>query len=295
MVAMVVVPAVSLNNGVAMPQLGFGVFRVPEDDTVAAVLGAIESGYRSIDTASLYGNEAAVGRAVRSCGGPRGELFVTTKLWNDDQGHRSTLDAFDRSLARLGLDYVDLYLIHWPVPARGAYLDTWRAFELIYASGRARAIGVSNFQPWHLQPILDGCGVVPAVNQVELHPALQQDAVRGFDRAHGIATEAWSPLAKGDVLADPVITALAAKYGRTPAQIVLRWHIELGNVVVPKSVTPSRIRENIDIFDFALTAEDMAGIRALDRGARTGPDPDGGTKPAGFASSGGTWVSGPGD
>jgi diketogulonate reductase-like aldo/keto reductase len=288
---MVDVPTVRLNNGVEMPQVGFGVFRVPEDATVSAVLSAIEAGYRSVDTAALYGNESAVGRAVASCGLPRAELFVTTKLWNDDQGYRSTLDAFDASLSRLGVDYVDLYLIHWPVPAKGTYLDTWRAFEEIYASGRVRAIGVSNFQPWHLQPILDRYEVVPAVNQVELHPALQQDEVRTFDRSHGIITEAWSPLAQGGVLADPLIARLADRYRKRPAQIVLRWHVELGNVVVPKSVTPSRIRENIDIFDFALTAEDVAAFRSLDRGARTGPDPDGGERPAGFSSAGGRWVS----
>jgi diketogulonate reductase-like aldo/keto reductase len=285
------VPAVTLNNGVTMPQIGFGVFRVPEGETMSAVLSAIEAGYRGIDTASLYGNETAVGRAIARCGVPREHLFITTKLWNDDQGYDSTFRAFDGSLRRLGLDYVDLYLIHWPVPAKSAYLDTWQAFEQIQASGRARAIGVSNFQPWHLQPLLDRHGIVPAVNQVELHPAFQQEQVRAFDRAHGIVTEAWSPLAQGDVLADPMITALSRRYGKTPAQIVLRWHIELGNVVIPKSVTPSRIRENIDIFDFSLAAEDMAMFRTLDRGTRTGPDPDGGEKPAGFSSTGGRWAA----
>ena len=283
------VPAVTLNNGVTMPQIGFGVFRVPEAETIPAVLSAIEAG--GIDTASLYGNETAVGRAVARCGLPREQLFITTKLWNDDQGYESTSRAFDGSLLRLGLDYVDLYLIHWPVPAKSAYLDTWQAFEEICASGRARAIGVSNFQPWHLQPLLDRRGIVPAVNQVELHPRFQQEQVRAFDRAHGIVTEAWSPLAQGDILADPVITALSRRYGKTPAQIVLRWHIELGNVVIPKSVTPARIRENIDIFDFSLAAGDMAMLRALDRGTRTGPDPDGGEKPAGFSSTGGRWVT----
>ena len=287
----VAIPVVRLNNGAEMPQLGLGVFRMSEDETVSAVLAAIEAGYRGIDTASLYGNEAGVGRAVASCGLPRADLFVTTKLWNDDQGYRSTFDAFDRSLERLGLDHVDLYLIHWPVPAKAAYLDTWRAFEEIYASGRARAIGVSNFQPWHLQPLLDRCSVVPAVNQVELHPALQQEEVRTFDHEHGIATEAWSPLAQGEVLADPLVVELARRYRKTPAQIVLRWHVELGNVVIPKSVTPSRIRENIGIFDFGLTADDLVAFRSLDRGTRTGPDPDGGAKPAGFSSAGGRWVS----
>jgi diketogulonate reductase-like aldo/keto reductase len=285
------VPEVTLNNGIKMPQIGFGVFRVPEGETTPAVLSAIEAGYRGIDTASLYGNEAAVGEAVAQCGLPREQLFITTKLWNDDQGYESAFRAFEQSLRRLGLDYVDLYLIHWPVPAKSAYLDTWQAFEEIYASGRARAIGVSNFQPWHLQPVLDRRGIEPAVNQVELHPAFRQDQVRAFDRAHGIVTEAWSPLAQGDILADPVITTLSRGYGKTPAQIVLRWHIELGNVVIPKSVRPSRIRENIDIFDFSLAADDMQAIRALDRGARTGPDPDGGEKPAGFSSTGGRWIA----
>jgi len=291
----IVVPTVRLNNGVEIPQIGFGVFRVPDDETESAVLAAIEAGYRSIDTAALYGNEVGVGGAIASCGLPRADLFVTTKLWNDDQGYRSTLEAFDKSLANLGLNYVDLYLIHWPVPAKGAYMETWRAFEEIYASGRVRAIGVSNFQPWHLQPVLDRYQVVPAVNQVELHPGLQQEQVRAFDRAHGIITEAWSPLARGDVLKDPVITELSRRYGKTSAQIVLRWHIELGNVVIPKSVTTSRIRENIDIFDFTLTADDLVAIGGLERGARTGPDPDGGAKPAGFSSAGGRWVSDTGD
>jgi diketogulonate reductase-like aldo/keto reductase len=282
---------VTLNNGITMPQIGFGVFRVRPSETTPAVLAAIEAGYRSIDTASLYGNESAVGAAIARCGVPRDQLFITTKLWNDDQGYQSAFHAFDGSLRRLGVDYVDLYLIHWPVPAKRAYLDTWQAFEQIYASGRARAIGVSNFQPWHLQPLLDRGGIVPAVNQVELHPAFQQEQVRAFGRAHGIVTEAWSPLSQGDILADPVITELSRRYGKTPAQIVLRWHIELGNVVIPKSIRPSRIRENIEIFDFSLTAEDVAAVHALDRGVRTGPDPDGGEKPAGFSSSGGRWVA----
>jgi diketogulonate reductase-like aldo/keto reductase len=265
---------VRLNNGIEIPQLGFGVFRIPEDETVETVLSAIETGYRSIDTASLYGNERGVGRAVTSCGVAREELFITTKLWNDDHGYESALRAFDESLARLGLEYVDLYLIHWPVPAKGSYIDTWRALERLYAEGRARAIGVSNFQPWHLRPLLDETDIVPAVNQVELHPQLQQDELRKVNQSHGIVTEAWSPLAKGGILAHPVLTSLAGKYEKTPAQIVLRWHVELGNVVIPKSATTSRIKENIDVFDFTLADEDLDAIRALESGTRTGPDPD---------------------
>ena len=194
----------------------------------------------------------------------------------------------------LGLDYVDLYLIHWPLPAKSAYLETWKALEEIYASGRARAIGVSNFQPWHLQPLLDQHKIVPAVNQVELHRVSSRSGWLAFDRAHGIVTEAWSPLAQGDILADPMITALSRRYGKTPAQVVLRWHIELGNVVIPKSVTPSRIKENINIFGFTLVADDLAALRTLDRGARTGPDPDGGERPSGFSSAAGRWVPGAG-
>ncbi|MGI5254953.1 aldo/keto reductase [Actinacidiphila glaucinigra] len=267
-------PDITLNNGVTMPQLGFGVFQVPDADTAAAVTAALENGYRSIDTAAIYGNEAGVGQALAASGVARDELFVTTKLWNGDQGYDSTLAAFDASLAKLGLDHVDLYLIHWPTPARDTYLDTWRAFEKIHAEGRARAIGVSNFQPAHLQRIIDNSDVVPAVNQVELHPQLQQAELRAFHARHGIATEAWSPLAQGAVLSDPVVTGIADRLGRTPAQVILRWHLQLGNVVIPKSVTPERIRQNIDVFDFALSDADIAAITALDSGTRIGPDPD---------------------
>ncbi|MDX2701546.1 aldo/keto reductase [Streptomyces sp. PA03-6a] len=267
-------PDITLNNGVTMPQLGFGVFQVPDADTAAAVTSALESGYRSIDTAAIYGNEAGVGQALAASGIARDELFVTTKLWNGDQGYDNTLAAFDASLAKLGLDHVDLYLIHWPAPARDTYLDTWRAFEKIHAEGRARAIGVSNFQPAHLQRLIDNSDVVPAVNQVELHPQLQQAELRAFHARHGIATEAWSPLAQGAVLKDPVITGIAGRLGRTPAQVILRWHLQLGNVVIPKSVTPERIRENLDVFDFALSDADVAAITALDNGTRIGPDPD---------------------
>ncbi|MFI9582256.1 aldo/keto reductase [Streptomyces sp. NPDC052236] len=268
------VPHIILNNGVTMPQLGFGVFQVPDDQTADVVTSAIEAGYRSIDTAAAYGNEAGVGRAVASSGLARDELFVTTKLWNSDQGYDSTLTAFDASLSKLGLDYVDLYLIHWPTPARGKYLDTWRAFEKLLADGRTRAIGVSNFQPAHLQRLLDNSGIVPAVNQVELHPSLQQQELRTFHARHDIATEAWSPLAQGAVLKDDTITTIAERHGKTPAQIVLRWHLQIGNIVIPKSSTPARIRENIDVFDFELTDDDIRAITTLDRDTRMGPDPD---------------------
>lgn len=269
------VPVLELNNGIEMPQLGFGVFQVPDDETTAAVKAALEAGYRSIDTAAIYGNEAGVGKALAESGIPRDELFITTKLWNSEQGYDSTLRAFDESTRKLGLEQLDLYLIHWPTPQRDKYLDTWRAFEKLQADGRVRAIGVSNFQPEHLERLLGSAQVVPAVNQVELHPYLQQAEVRAFDEKHGIATEAWSPLAKGgSLLGEPAIGDLAVKYGRTPAQIVLRWHLQLGNVVIPKSVTPSRIAENFDVFGFTLAEEEIEALTSLDRGERTGPDPD---------------------
>ncbi|MEU7073245.1 aldo/keto reductase [Streptomyces narbonensis] len=268
------VPTVKLNNGVEIPQLGFGVFQVPDDETAAAVTTALETGYRSIDTAAIYGNETGVGRALAASGLPREELFVTTKLWNADQGYDATLRAFDAGLAKLGLDYVDLYLIHWPTPARDLYRDSWRALERLAEEGRIRAAGVSNFQPGHLARLTDGAKLVPAVNQVELHPGLQQAELRAFHAEHGIATEAWSPLAQGAVLDDRVIGDLAARHGKSPAQVVLRWHLQLGNIVIPKSVTPTRIRENLDVFDFALTDEEMGAVAALDRDLRTGPHPD---------------------
>ncbi|MDX3187868.1 aldo/keto reductase [Streptomyces sp. MN03-5084-2B] len=269
------VPVIELTNGVRMPQLGYGVFQVPDDETATAVKAALEAGYRSIDTAAVYGNEKGVGQAIAESGIARDELFVTTKLWNSAQGYDSTLKAFDESMAKLGLEQLDLYLIHWPTPARDKYLDTWKAFEKLHADGRVRAIGVSNFQPAHLERLLDAADVAPAVNQVELHPYLQQRELREFDAKHGIATEAWSPLAKGgSLLGDPVVAELAVKHSRTPAQIVLRWHLQLGNVVIPKSVTPSRIEENFDLFEFTLTEEEMESLTPLDRGERTGPDPD---------------------
>ncbi|CAL9608321.1 aldo/keto reductase [Streptomyces sp. enrichment culture] len=268
------VPSLTLNNGVAMPQLGFGVWQVPDAEAADAVGTALEAGYRSIDTAAVYENERGTGQAVKASGLPREDLFVTTKLWNTEQGYDSTLRAFDASLERLGLDYVDLYLIHWPAPARDAYVDTYRAFEKILADGRARSIGVSNFLPEHLERLMDATSVVPAVNQIELHPQLAQAESRAFHERHGIATEAWSPLGQGRGLLEvPAVAAVARKHGRTPAQVVLRWHLQLGNVVIPKSVTPSRIRENIEVFDFELDGEDMAAFAALDEGRRLGPDP----------------------
>ncbi|MER6194158.1 aldo/keto reductase [Streptomyces cyaneofuscatus] len=268
------VPSITLNNGLEMPQLGFGVWQVPDDEAAKAVAKAIESGYRSIDTAAIYKNEKGTGRAIAASGVPRDELFVTTKLWNSEQGHDSTLRAFDASLDKLGLDYVDLYLIHWPVPAKDAYTDTYRAFEKIYADGRAKAIGVSNFHPEHLKRLLDETSVVPVLNQIELHPQFQQAEARAFHAEHGIATEAWSPLGQGKGLLEvPTVVAIAQKHGRTPAQAVLRWHLQTGNIVIPKSVTPSRIEENLDVFGFELDADDLAAFAALDEGKRLGPDP----------------------
>jgi 2,5-diketo-D-gluconate reductase A len=286
------VPDVRLSNGVKIPQLGYGVFRIPNDATVQAVRTAIECGYRSIDTASLYGNEVGVGEALATCGVPRENLFVTTKLWNDDQGYESTFRAFEASLRRLRLDYVDLYLIHWPKPAEDRYVETWRAFGKLHADGRVRAIGVSNFQVAHLQRLLDETDVVPAVNQVELHPDLQQAPLRRFHARHDIVTEAWSPLGEGRAFGHPVVVELARRHGRSPAQIVLRWHVQLGNVVIPKSTTLSRIRENIAVFDFSLSGAEMAALGGLETGTRLGPDPDNhDTRPRrGFSSAGGRWV-----
>ncbi|OKH93685.1 aldo/keto reductase [Streptomyces uncialis] len=268
------VPPIILNNGVEMPQLGFGVWQVPDDEAEQAVGTALAAGYRSVDTAAIYGNEEGTGRALAASGIPREDLFVTTKLWNTDQGYDAALRAFDASLAKLGLDHVDLYLIHWPAPALGKAGDTYKAFEKIHADGRARAIGVSNFLPEHLERLLDATSVIPSVNQIELHPRLQQRAAREFHAEQGIATEAWSPLGQGKGLLEvPAIVAIAQKHGRTPAQVVLRWHIQLGNVVIPKSVTPTRITENIDVYGFELDTEDMAAIRALNEDRRLGPDP----------------------
>lgn len=271
---MTAVPTIRLNNGVEIPQLGFGVFKVPPEQTEDVTRTALEIGYRHIDTAQMYGNEAGVGRAVRAAGLDRDEVFVTSKLNNPNHARDDALRSFDGTLAELGFDHVDLFLIHWPLPEVGDFVDTWHAMEEIYRSGRARAIGVSNFQPHHLRRLLSAAEVVPAVNQVEVHPYLIQDEVRAFNAEHGIVTEAWAPIARGRVLVDQVITTIAKRLERTPAQVTLRWAVQRGDVVFPKSVTPSRIEENFRLFDFELTDDDMAEVTALDRHERTGPDPD---------------------
>ena len=267
------VTTLTLNNGIEMPQLGFGVFQVPNDETQRAVEAALAAGYRSIDTAAIYGNEEGVGRALAGSGIARDELFITSKVWNSEQGYDSTLRAYDDALERLGLDHLDLFLIHWPTPEKDLYADTWRALEKIYADGRVRAIGVSNFQPEHLDRIASENGIVPVLNQVELHPSFQNREVAEANAARGILTEAWSPIAQGDVLADPVVVSLAERHGKTPAQVVLRWHLQQGRIVIPKSVTPSRIAENLNLFDFELAAADLAAIDALENGGRRGPHP----------------------
>lgn len=264
---------VRLHNGVEMPYFGLGVYKVEEGAEVeSTVAEALKLGYRLIDTAALYQNEEGVGQAVRESGLPREEIFVTTKVWNTDQGYDSALKAFETSLGKLGLDYIDLYLIHWPV--KGKYLETWRALERIYEEGRVKAIGVSNFNIHHLEDVLGQSKLKPAVNQVELHPALAQKELREFCEKNEILVQAWSPLARGRILADPVLTAIAEKNGKSPAQVILRWHLQNGVAVIPKSVTPSRLKENADIFDFELSPDDIGLINRLDAGTRFGADPD---------------------
>ena len=270
---MTTIPTITLNNGIEMPQLGFGVFQVPDAETTAAVAEALQAGSRSIDTAAIYGNERGVGQAIADSGIDRGELFITSKVWNADQGFEETLAAYDASLEKLGLDYLDLYLIHWPAPANDRFIDTWKALEKLYADGRVRAIGVSNFEPDQLEQLLAEATVVPVVNQVELHPALQNRSVQAFGAEHGIATEAWSPLAQGAALQDPSVLAISEAHGRTPAQVILRWHLQQGRIVIPKSVTPSRIAENLDVFGFELSADELSAIDALEKDGRTGPHP----------------------
>lgn len=268
-------PMIRLNNGIEMPQLGFGVFQVPPDEVIEPVATALEAGYRLIDTAAAYQNEEGVGKAIADSGIPRDQLFITTKLWNSDHGADRAHDAFNRSLDLLGLDSVDLYLIHWPMPSKDLYVETWGILEKIYAEGRARAIGVSNFTERHLNRLLQETDIVPSVNQVELHPRFPQEELRAFHDQHGIVTEAWSPIGQGQgLLDDPVIVDVANRIGRTPAQVVLRWHIQRGNVAIPKSVTPERIRSNLQVFDFELDRDDMAALTGLATGKRIGPDPE---------------------
>ena len=268
------VPLVELRDGGHIPQLGFGVFQVPPEDTAEVVTMAVSAGYRHIDTAAAYENEAAVGEAVRASGLERGDVFVTTKCFNHDHGYEEAGRALRASLDRLEMDFVDLYLIHWPVPSKDRYVETWKAFIEAQEEGLVRSIGVSNFQSAHLERLVEETGVTPAVNQVELHPRLQQAGLRRTHADLGVVTEAWSPLAQGEVLDDPTITAIAEAHERTAGQVVIRWHIQLGNVVIPKSVTPERIEQNLQVFDFELSDDEMGAMEALDRGERIGPDPD---------------------
>ncbi|GAA2066917.1 aldo/keto reductase [Leifsonia soli] len=274
MVANANTPLLTLNNGTTIPQLGFGVFKVDPDETTRIVTDALEVGYRHIDTAAIYGNEEGVGAAIASSGIPRDELFVTTKLWNDRQTDAEA--AFDESLGKLGLDYVDLYLIHWPTPQKDTFVQAWTSLEKIYASGRAKAIGVSNFLVPHLEKLLANTDVVPAVNQIELHPAHQQPEVTAFSREHGIAIEAWGPLGQGKypLFETPEVSQAAEAHGKTPAQVVIRWHLQTGNIVFPKSNSRSRMAENFDVFDFELTSDEIAAISSLEREGRVGAHPD---------------------
>jgi 2,5-diketo-D-gluconate reductase A len=269
------VPTITLNNGVEIPQLGFGVYQVPPEETADAVRSALEVGYRHIDTAEMYGNEQGVGEGIRDSGIPREEVFVTSKLNNGFHAHEDALKAFDGTLEALKFDYVDLFLVHWPLPGIDVdYVETWKAMEEIYRSGRAKSIGVSNFEVHHLRRLFGETEIRPAVNQIEVHPYLTQDPLRAFDAEHEIATEAWSPIAQGKVLSDPTIIRVAERHGRTPSQVTLRWHLQRGDIVFPKSVTRSRVEENFDVFGFELTEDDLREITALNRDERTGPDPD---------------------
>jgi 2,5-diketo-D-gluconate reductase A len=266
-------PTISLNDGNVIPQLGFGVWQVPNEEAAQVVGTAISTGYRSIDTAAMYGNEIGVGKAIAASPVRRTQLFITTKLWNDH--HTNARSALNESLSRLGLDHVDLYLIHWPKPRQNAYVEAWKALVKLKEEGRAKSVGVSNFTVSHLKRIIDATGVAPSVNQIELHPRFQQKELAAYHTEHGIITESWSPLGQGTLLENPTLKALAQKHGRTPAQVVIRWHLDRGYIVIPKSVTPTRIRENFDVFDFSLDADDLAKIAALDRkDGRIGPDPE---------------------
>jgi 2,5-diketo-D-gluconate reductase A len=266
-------PSITLNDGNAIPQVGFGVFQTPPDETERAVTVAFEAGYRHVDTAAAYRNERGVGKAFAESGLAREDVFITTKLWNSDQGYDTTLKAFDASMDRLGLDYLDLYLVHWPLPARNTFVDTFKAFANLRDQGRVRSIGVSNFEPEHLRILVDATGIVPAVNQVELHPLLQQEELREVHAQLGIATEAWAPLGQGALLDNPKVTEVAERHRKAPAQVLIRWHIQLGNIVIPKSVTPERIVSNFDVFDLELSEQDVASISSLGDGTRLGPDP----------------------
>lgn len=269
------VPLLTLNDGHTAPQLGFGVFQIPDAETADAVAHALQAGYRSIDTASIYGNERGVRQGIERSGVARSDIFLTTKLWNAHQGYDETLRACDESMKRLGVDYLDMYLIHWPTPKKDRYVDTWKAFLRLRQEGRVRSIGVSNFQPEHLERIIGETGVVPVVNQIELHPDFAQRDLVAADAKHGIVTEAWSPLGQGgDLLKHPLLVRIGEKHGKTSAQVVLRWHVQLGHMVIPKSATPERIAANIDVFDFELSADDMKAIDGLDAGNRMGPHPD---------------------
>jgi 2,5-diketo-D-gluconate reductase A len=269
------VPGIKLNSGATIPQLGFGVFQIDRQDTAKTVQTALEIGYRHIDTAQMYGNEAEVGEAIAGSGLGRDELFVTTKCNNANHGYDDAQRALDESLTKLGLDSVDLYLVHWPLPGKDLYVETWKGFEQAAKDGKTRSIGVSNFQSHHLDRLAQETSTVPAVNQIEIHPHMQQQAMRDYDERHGIATEAWSPIGQGKgVLDEPVLGKIAAAHGKTAAQVTLRWHVQLGNIVFPKSVTPERVRENFEIFDFSLTDDEMSAIAGLEKGQRVGPDPD---------------------
>lgn len=268
--------AVKFHDGRQAPRLGFGTWQIPDSDAASVVEAALRAGYRSIDTAAMYHNEHGVGQGILRSGVPRDEIFLATKLWNDQHGHDVSRAAFEASLEKLGLDYVDLYLIHWPVPKWGKFVQAWEVLIQLHDEGLAKSIGVCNFNVNHLQALLDETGVMPVVNQIELNPYFQQRALRDFHAEHSIVTESWSPLGRGALLEDAVLVDIAHKHKRTAAQVVLRWHVQIGNMVIPKSVTPSRIKENIQIFDFSLDDEDMRAIAALDRGeeGRTGPDPE---------------------
>lgn len=267
-------PNVTLNSGQKIPQLGLGVYKLGQDIAEDLIKAAIDTGYRRIDTAAFYQNEVEVGAGVRNCGLAREEVFVTTKIWNDDQGYDRSLKAIDESLSRLNIDYIDMLLIHWPKPQQDLFVETWAAFQKAVESGKILGIGVSNFQPSHLEKLMAAGGTVPALNQIELHPGLQQAELRAFNATHGIATEAWSPLARGRFNEDPIVKRISESHNRSATQVIIRWHLQLGNLVIPKTATASRLSENISVFDFELTQQDMADLATLEAGLRTGPDPD---------------------